>query len=244
MSRDRGKVHLPGAVLDEEQHGQAAQEHGASVEEAGRHDGRGLGLQECPPGLPGPPGRGAAAGVFSGSATPRRRNLVAQAGQLAVDAPVSPARVIAGHRQHQRPYGPSRPGPPGSAAREGPLPPDEVRVPAQQARGEMIRRSWRSCRAGSRRASAARTARPAHHSRGALACRESTPTCWRKIRISASLARSDRASRAGQPNTRSTARQASRSDTSTQGRAAHRYRAARHRTCPALIQEKTPGQRQ
>jgi hypothetical protein len=29
----------------------------------------------------------------------------------------------------------SRPGPPGSAAREGPLPPDEVRVPAQQGPG-------------------------------------------------------------------------------------------------------------
>jgi hypothetical protein len=41
-------------VLDEEQHMQAAQEHGVDVEEIGSEDGRGLGGQERSSGLSGP----------------------------------------------------------------------------------------------------------------------------------------------------------------------------------------------
>jgi hypothetical protein len=52
------------AVLDEEQHGQTAQEHGIDVEGVGRKDALGLGVQERPPGLPGPPGRGIDARVL------------------------------------------------------------------------------------------------------------------------------------------------------------------------------------
>jgi hypothetical protein len=33
----------------------AAQEHGVDMEEAGREDRRGLGVEERPPGLPAPP---------------------------------------------------------------------------------------------------------------------------------------------------------------------------------------------
>jgi hypothetical protein len=50
MSRDPGQVHPPAAVLDDEQHIQVTEEHGFNVEEVGRQDGRGLGLQERPPG--------------------------------------------------------------------------------------------------------------------------------------------------------------------------------------------------
>ena len=58
VSSDPGQVHTAGAVLDEEQHVQAAQEHGIDVEEVGRQDRLRLGFQERPPGLPGLPGRG------------------------------------------------------------------------------------------------------------------------------------------------------------------------------------------
>ena len=70
--------------------------------------------------------------------------------------------------------------------------------------GEMTRRSWRRCPLGSSRASAARIARSAQDSFGVPAWRWSTATWWRKIKISASLAWSERASKASQPNTRST----------------------------------------
>ncbi len=60
----------------------------------------------------------------------------------------------------------------------------------------MIRRTWRRWLPGSNRASAARTARSAHDSLGFLTWRWSTATWWRKIRISASFARSERASKA------------------------------------------------
>ena len=80
----------------------------------------------------------------------RRRELVSQADQFAVDAPVAPARVVSDHSQHQRPYGPRDPGPPVDGARIRPVPPDQAGVPAQQGRAETISRiglptCWHAC---------------------------------------------------------------------------------------------------
>ena len=62
---------------------------------------------------------------------------MAQAGELTVDAPVAPGRVVPCHLQHQRADGLRRARPPGGAARVRPAPPDQVGVPAQQgARGD------------------------------------------------------------------------------------------------------------
>jgi hypothetical protein len=61
---DPGQVHAAGAVLYEEQHVKATQEHGVDVEEVRGQDGRGLRGQEHPPVLPGSPGRGVDACVF------------------------------------------------------------------------------------------------------------------------------------------------------------------------------------
>jgi hypothetical protein len=61
---DPGQVHAAGAVLDEEQHVQPAQDHGAGLEEVHRQDRLRLGLQERPPGLPGPLGCRIDAGVL------------------------------------------------------------------------------------------------------------------------------------------------------------------------------------
>ena len=51
-----------------------------------------LGGQERPPGLPGSPGRGVDARVLEDLPGCRRRELMTQAGQLAVDAPAAPAK--------------------------------------------------------------------------------------------------------------------------------------------------------
>ena len=163
--------------------------------------------QERPPGLPGPPGCGIDARVLEDLPHRRRRDLVAQAGQLAVDAPVAPARVIPGHLQHQRADGLRR----ARAVRERGAGTPSAAGPGWRASaaGSAGRRSGAAGgagRLGSSRASAARTARSAQDSLGVLTWRWSTATWWRRIRISASLARSDRASKASQPNTRSTAR--------------------------------------
>lgn len=56
MGGDSGQVHAPGAMLNEEQHVQAAQEHRVDVEVVRGEDRLRLGLQERPPGLPGPSG--------------------------------------------------------------------------------------------------------------------------------------------------------------------------------------------
>src|SRR5258708_2808689 len=66
--------------------------------------------------------------------------LVSQAGQLAVDAPVAPARVILRHLQHQGAYRLRRARPSRSAVRVRPPSPDHAGVPAQHVRGETIRR--------------------------------------------------------------------------------------------------------
>jgi hypothetical protein len=57
-ARDPGQVHAAGAVPDENSHIQAAPQHGIDVEEIGGEDRLRLGIQERPPGLPGPRGCG------------------------------------------------------------------------------------------------------------------------------------------------------------------------------------------
>ena len=88
---DPGQVHPAGAVLDEEQHIEAAKQHGIDVEEIRRQDRPGLGPQERPPGLADSPGRGVDARVFENLPHRRRRDLGPQPSQLTVDAPVTPA---------------------------------------------------------------------------------------------------------------------------------------------------------
>jgi hypothetical protein len=119
-------------VLNEEQHIQTAQEHRIDMEEIHRENRLRLGLQERPPGLPGPAWCGIYARVLQDLPYRRRRELVSQYGQLAVDAPVSPARIASRHHQDQRPYPRRGPGPSRTATRTRPAPPDQVSMPAQQ----------------------------------------------------------------------------------------------------------------
>jgi hypothetical protein len=61
-----------------------------------------------------------------------RRQRVPEPGQLAVDAPVPPARVVPGHLKSQRADGRSGARSSRSAARVRPPSPDQVSMPAQQ----------------------------------------------------------------------------------------------------------------
>ena len=51
LAHRAGQVHAAGAVLNEEQHVQAPEEHGVDVEEIDSEDRLGLDFQECQPGL-------------------------------------------------------------------------------------------------------------------------------------------------------------------------------------------------
>ena len=132
MSGDPRQAHPPGTVLDEKQDVQTPQGHGVDVEEVDRQDRLRLGIQERPPGLPGPPGRGVDARLLQDLPHSRWRHLMAQADQLAVNAPVAPARIVPGHLQHQLPDGRGGTRPSRSSARASPASPVEVSVPAQQ----------------------------------------------------------------------------------------------------------------
>jgi hypothetical protein len=110
VGRDPGQVHSAGAVLDEKQHIQAAQQHGVDMEEVGPEDRLGLGFQERPPGLPGPRGRRVDASVLEDPPDCRRReltlehgDLVAQDQDLRVLGPLRPGQQAqpAEHPEHR-----------------------------------------------------------------------------------------------------------------------------------------------
>jgi hypothetical protein len=71
-----------------EQHAQAAQEHGIDVKGLRSEDRLGLPGQERPPSQASPPGCGTDACILEDFPHRRRRDLMAEAGQLAVDVRV------------------------------------------------------------------------------------------------------------------------------------------------------------
>jgi hypothetical protein len=73
------------------------QEHGIGMEEVGGQDRLGLRGQERPPGLPSSSGGGVDARVFEDRPHRGWRDFVTEAGQLTVDAAVSPARIVVRH---------------------------------------------------------------------------------------------------------------------------------------------------
>jgi hypothetical protein len=94
-------VHVAGFRLHEEQHVEPFQGDGVDVEQIGGRDPVGVRFQERPPGGVGTPGCGWDPPLFQDSADRALSDAVARAPQLAVDSPVSPAGIIAGHRDDQ-----------------------------------------------------------------------------------------------------------------------------------------------
>jgi hypothetical protein len=69
------------------------------------------------------------------------RDLVAQPGEFALDAAMPPGRVLVGQTQDQRPQLRIDRGPPSPGVRVGPIPGQQLAVPAQQrGRGDEERR--------------------------------------------------------------------------------------------------------
>ena len=128
----------------------------------------GLGFQERPPGLPGPGGRGSMPASLGFRQTVDGAIYGPERHHLALDAPLAPGGVFAGHLQHQITDGRCSAGPSGNAARVSPVPPDDIGVPAQQGPRGDDQPQLGSCLPGSSRASAASTARSAHDSLGLL----------------------------------------------------------------------------
>jgi hypothetical protein len=132
---DPGEVHAATLVLDHDENVEAAQEHGVDVGEVDREDRVSLGEQELLPGRPGPSRRGIEARTLQDSPDGRGGYGVAESDQLALDPPVAPSRILAGHPQDQgsdrRCDGWSA----RSSVRVGPASGDELSVPAQQCSG-------------------------------------------------------------------------------------------------------------
>ena len=129
-----GDVHLAGGELDEEQYVDPFEDDGVDGEEVASEDAVGLGSEELPPCWSGAAGRGVDAGVVNNVPHGAGGDPVAEADQLAVDASVSPGRVVRSQAQHQLPDLPGDGWPPGLAVRVCPVAGDQLAVPAQQRR--------------------------------------------------------------------------------------------------------------
>ena len=127
-----GEVHIAGADFDDEQAVQALQRQRAvHVEEIGGERGRGLGLQELPPGRVGVPfRRGRYAQCLEDPADRGGADPVPEFQQLALDPLVSPAVVLSGEPldQHGDLSGDRRAARP---VRVSPLPGNQAAVPAK-----------------------------------------------------------------------------------------------------------------
>ena len=98
---DPGEVDAAGVDLDEEQHVEAAQQHGVDGEEVRRDHGAGLGADERRPRRARPLRGRVPSGVAEDPPHRRRRDPMAELGEFAVDAPVTPRRVLRVQPQDQ-----------------------------------------------------------------------------------------------------------------------------------------------
>src|SRR5438132_3253825 len=90
-----------GAVLDDDQGIDAAQQHGADVNEVGSEDAASLGRQELLPGRAGAAGRRAGSGVVQDLPDGGGGDRVAEPDKFALDAAVAPAGIASGDADHE-----------------------------------------------------------------------------------------------------------------------------------------------
>ena len=131
MRGDAEDVHPAGGVLDDEERVQPVQGDGVEVEQVAGEDRVRLGPQELGPRWSGSPRRGVDAGAVQDRPDGGGADLVAEAGEFAVDASVSPGGVLGGQAEDQGAQAGGDGGSTGSGRLGGPAAGDQLAVPAQ-----------------------------------------------------------------------------------------------------------------
>jgi hypothetical protein len=126
---DAEDVHAAAGVLDDEERVHPVQGDGVEVvEQVAGEDGVRLGSQELGPRWSGPSGRWVDAGVVQDGPDGGGADLVAEAGEFAVDALISPGGVLGGQANAEGAQAGGDGGSTGSGAVGGPAAGDELAV--------------------------------------------------------------------------------------------------------------------
>ena len=131
MGGDAQDVHAAGGVFDDEERIQPAQGDGVEVEQVAGQDGVRLGPQELRPGRSGPPRRGVDAGAMQDGPDGGGADPIAEAGELAVEAAVSPGGVLGGQTENEAAQASGDGGSTGPDGLCGRAAGDQLAVPAQ-----------------------------------------------------------------------------------------------------------------
>ncbi len=129
---DTEDVHPAGTELHDDQAIQALEQHRVAVKEVARQDPRSLSTQELTPGRSHASRCGVDAGLLQDQPHRGGPDPVAQSREFPGDPPISPQRILPGQTKYQGPDGDADGRPTMAAALEGPPPPYEIGVPAQQ----------------------------------------------------------------------------------------------------------------
>ncbi|MFI9811355.1 hypothetical protein [Saccharothrix variisporea] len=130
---DAGDVQASGVVFEERQRVEACAEHGVEMEEVRCDDALGLGGEELPPGRAATAGCRVDARVVQDLPDGRVGDVVAESGQFALDAPMTPSWVLPGEPQYERvDRRPGRWAPDASPRAVVPLAGHESAVPGEQ----------------------------------------------------------------------------------------------------------------
>jgi hypothetical protein len=195
---DAEDVHAAGGVLDDEERVQPPQGDGLNMEQVAGQDRVRLRAEELTPRRSGPARCGIDPGCMEDRPDRRGADLVAEAGELAVDAVVPPCRILGSQAEDQGAQASGDGRSTGPDGLSGPAAGDELAVPAQDG-GRRDHQPEVSAGGGSSRMRAAIRARSVQLIRGRGIRRWSTASWWRRTRISMSLVVSDRVHSTIQP---------------------------------------------
>ena len=128
---DAEDVHAAGGVLDDEERVEPVQGDGVEVEQVAGQDGVRLGVQELAPRWSGSPRCGVDPGGVQDRPDGGGADLVAEAGEFAVDASISPGGVLGGQAHDQGTQAGGDGWSTGPDGLGGPAAGDQLAVPAQ-----------------------------------------------------------------------------------------------------------------
>jgi hypothetical protein len=185
MRGDAEDVYAAGGVLDDEERIQPAQGDGVEEKQVAGQDRIGLRPQKLAPRRSGAVRCGVDAGGMQNLPNRGGADLVAEAGELAVDASIFPCRILGGRAEDQGAQAGGDGRSPGPCRLGGPAAGDQLAMPAQDGGG--VTSSPRRRRTGSSRVRAVSRARSVQLIRELGVRRRSTPSWWRRTRILMSL---------------------------------------------------------